>query len=112
MNSEIGEWNRQKCGNGGDLHASAAIALYDSITPDTGTRSAKNAANRINNSRGNARARDAHVVYPAKERREKCADGIKVEVHQRAGDGDPPEGGDTQHGPDGTGINRGRMFFR
>ena len=63
MNSEIGERNRQKCGDGGDLHASAAVALYDAITPDTGTRSAKNAANRIDNSCGNARARDAHVVY-------------------------------------------------
>ena len=112
VNSKIRERNGQQRGNSGDLHASAAVALYDSVTPDSGARSAQNAANGINNSCGYSRARDAHVMNAAEECRKKCSDGIQVEVHQRAGDGDPPERGNAQHCPDGAGIDRRAHAFQ
>src|SRR5690349_410408 len=112
MNSKVRERNSQQRRDGGNLHASTTVALYDTITPDSGTRSAQNAAHRIDNSCGHARARHAHVMDTAEERRKKCADGIKIKVHQRAGDGDPPEGGNAEHGPDGTSIHRRSMLFR
>ena len=111
MNSKVGERNGQQRSNSSDLHASAAIAFYDSVAPDAGARSAQNAANRIDDSCSDSRARNAHVMDPAEERRKKCADGIEVKVHQRAGDGDPPERGNTQHRPDRAGIGRQSMFF-
>src|SRR5262249_11126455 len=52
------------------------------------------------------------MVSTAEKRGEKSPDGIKIKVHQGAGDGDPPKRRNAQHLPDGGSAGGRRMLFR
>src|SRR4029077_13499720 len=97
-----GERRGNQRSHSGDSQAAIFPALRDAIAKVSRDEAAGEATGEVNDAASDAGRSYGNSVNAAQKRGEKCADGVHIEIQERAGNDNPPQGGNAKDGPHGA----------